>query len=418
MDGVTLGKNTLYIEDADKALSDFVASSKKYDVIYIDPPYDTGSRLSYDDKRDDWIGFMRRKMEKTAKLMSDDSVIFISIDDNRLIELCVICDDVFGRKNRIAIMVTHQSQRSNTKLINIVHEYVVSYAKNKSKARPFGIKRIDEPGGQALLRMQESVKKTFLADGRDSAQQILKQTKQQYLQEHGNGGRWISNYRLIDDDGTIIYPKDLSVPGEPSPRDISLDDGDALHLDALPTRAWSSIEKIQSLLRQDKVIFLDGRPYEKQALLDAVDSAYSLLPFYSRQGTEDLKRLDIGGLFDTPKPVALIRHLIGMTVSGRNHLNVLDYFGGSGTTMHACMELEQSTDTTIDCDLVQIDEQMRVGTKTYDTAIRLGILPRIPYATIKRLDTYLQASENPSTYNVIWGNDMHTTDKTSDDDVD
>lgn len=412
-----MGKNTLYIEDADKALSDFIASGKKYDVIYIDPPYDTGSRLSYDDKRSDWTAFIHRKMDMTIKLMNDDSVLFISIDDSRLIDLCTICDDVFGRKNRIAIMVTHQSQRSNTKLVNVVHEYVVAYAKNKSKVRPFGIRRIDEPGGQELVKIQESVKKVFLVAGQDSAQKALKQAKKQYLQIHGEDGRWITNYRTIDDDGTIIYPKDLSVPGKPSPRDIPLADSGTLHLDALPTRAWSSVEKIQSLLLQNKVVFLDGRPYEKQALLDAIDSVYSLLPFYSRQGTEDLKRLGIGGLFDTPKPVAMIRHLINMTISGRDHLNVLDYFGGSGTTMQACMELEQSLDITINCDIVQIDEQMRLETKPYDTATRLGITPRIPYATIKRLGTYLLASDNPATYKIVWDKDMNTTDKTDYDHV-
>lgn len=196
---------------------------------------------------------------------------------------------------------------------------------------------------------------------------------------------------MLDDNGTIVFPKDLSAPGNPSPRDVTYADGKKmLHLDPLPTRAWSSVGKLRPLLDNGRIMFLDGRPYEKQALLDSVDAAYSILPYYSHQGTEDLKRLGLDGLFDTPKPVALIRHLIGMSVSGRNHVDVLDYFCGSGTTMQAVMELEAGhPNLGIGCDCVQIDEPMRKGTTPYRTAERLGIQPRIPCATQLRLDTYL-----------------------------
>lgn len=403
-----MGKATkrLIIADADVALKALNEEGRKYDVVYIDPPYDTKSRLSYDDARDDWDDFMRRKLLLTRDLMRDDAILYVSIDDNRLIDLCVLCDEIFGRKNRVAIMITHQAQRSNARLVNVVHEYVVVYAKDSKKARRLGMPRVDGPHGQELRAMQTAVTAEMTQHGKDAAMAKLAVLKREYLDRHKDE-TWIRNYRMLDDEGTIVFPKDLSVPGDPSPRDVTYADGTkVLHLDPLPTRAWSSEDKLRSLLDDGRIVFLDGRPYEKQALLDSVDAAYSILPYYSRQGTEDLKHLGLDGLFDTPKPVALVRHLIGMSVSGRQHVDVLDYFCGSGTTMQAVMELEEGNpDLDIGCDCVQIDEPMRKGTTPYRTAERLGIQPRIPCATQLRLDTYLRQTAGThtrkETYEVI-----------------
>lgn len=181
-----MGKATkkLIIADADVALKALNEEGRKYDVVYIDPPYDTKSRLSYDDARDDWDDFMRRKLLLTRDLMRDDAILYVSIDDNRLIDLCVLCDEIFGRKNRIAIMITHQAQRSNARLVNVVHEYVVAYARDLKKTRRLGMPRVDEPHGQELRDMQTAVTEEMTQHGKDAAMAKLAALKREYLDRH------------------------------------------------------------------------------------------------------------------------------------------------------------------------------------------------------------------------------------------
>lgn len=165
------------IADADVALKAFNEEGQKYDVVYIDPPYDTNSKLSYNDSRDDWDDSMRRKLLLTRNLMRDDAILYVSIDDNRLIDLCVLCDEIFGRKNRVAIMITHQAQRSNARLANVVHEYVVVYAKDSRKTRCLGMPRVDEPHGQELRDMQTAVTAEMTQHGKDAAMAKLATVK-------------------------------------------------------------------------------------------------------------------------------------------------------------------------------------------------------------------------------------------------
>ena len=87
----------------------------KIDVIYIDPPYNTGKDdFRYDDKmigEDDlfrhsqWISFISKRLEQSKKLLKDDGIIFISIDDNEQATMRLICDDIFGENNRVATFV-------------------------------------------------------------------------------------------------------------------------------------------------------------------------------------------------------------------------------------------------------------------------------------------------------------------------
>lgn len=78
---------------------------------------------------------------------------------------------------------------------------------------------------------------------------------------------------------------------------------------ALKTRGWVSDNKFIKLYKENRLSFRDGRPYKKKYLIEAEDNVSSILNFYSRQGSEDLKRLGLNNLFDTPKPVELIKFL-------------------------------------------------------------------------------------------------------------
>lgn len=114
----------------------------KIDVIYIDPPYNTGNKdFSYNDTFIDrengyrhsmWLSFMDKRLEISKNLLSSRGTIFISIDDNELSQLKLLCDEIFGERNFIACPVRRRrkSQANLSKNISTIHEYVLIYRKN------------------------------------------------------------------------------------------------------------------------------------------------------------------------------------------------------------------------------------------------------------------------------------------------
>lgn len=112
----------------------------KIDVIYIDPPYNTGNKDfiyndSYVDSEDTyrhskWLSFMHKRLRIAKKLLSDRGVIFISIDDNEQANLKLLCDEVFGEKNFICSFIWSAGRKNDSKYVSVSHEYIISYFKN------------------------------------------------------------------------------------------------------------------------------------------------------------------------------------------------------------------------------------------------------------------------------------------------
>ena len=115
----------------------------KIDVIYIDPPYNTGKEFTYNDKivdREDsykhskWISFMNKRLNLAKKLLSKKGVIFISIDDNEQAQLRIMCDEVFGQENFIANIIWQKkySPQNDAKYFSDMHDFILVYAKKKN----------------------------------------------------------------------------------------------------------------------------------------------------------------------------------------------------------------------------------------------------------------------------------------------
>ena len=185
-----------------------------------------------------------------------------------------------------------------------------------------------------------------------------------------NSVTWIRNYSQVDDNGDIFFPKDLSVPGDPSPLKI---DEIGLNLPALQTRKWSSSQKFIKLHNEEKLYYKNNRPYEKHYLKDSYDHVSSILDFYSRQGTNDLAKLGLRDLFDTPKPVELIKYLIRISTHNKDNASILDFFAGSGTTGQAVMEININDNKHHTFHLGQLDEKISKNTTQYNFAIRNNI---------------------------------------------
>lgn len=366
--------------DAEKCLCRLPENT--FQTVYIDPPYNTQSKqFEYHDDYEDWDNFITSKIRKTHKVLQETGVLFISIDDNKLIELRLICNEIFGKENFLGMFITRQATRSNAKHINTIHEYIVAYAKNKRKAPAFEVKRLDIPFyAEKLLPLMNEVKKAHTQEGTEIATQLLKKRLKEF--EKVEYFSFLKNYSIVDENGEICFATDLSTPsGKPSELYI---EEIGLHLPALKSRAWSSKEKIIKLFRENNLLFKQGRPYEKHLLSESKDNAMSILNFYSRQGKHDLEKLDLGDIFSTAKPVEMIKYLIKISQVSP-HDKILDFFAGSGTTAQAVLECNQEDGGKREFVLCQIEEVIKSNPKAVARLAQYGYQANIAEITKFRL---------------------------------
>jgi adenine-specific DNA-methyltransferase len=211
------GKNEIHVcDNMEFFMYNASRLANAIDFIYIDPPYNTQNSFSYNDKRspEEWVAFMDLRLLQAKNVLTEDGVLFISIDDSSLYELKILCDKIFGKENFVGTFITKQAERSNAKHINITHEYVVCYAKNKNKLQKFSVLRIDNPEDGEMIKDLYNVVKVNLNKGTNEAEKMLKQKINEYCKKWSI--TWLKNYSHVDADGEIFFAKDLSVPGEPN----------------------------------------------------------------------------------------------------------------------------------------------------------------------------------------------------------
>lgn len=371
--------NELYAMTAESFLP--MLNNNSIKMIYIDPPYDTKSKnFEYNDDIENWSDFMINLLQLSKDKLKKDGVIFISIDDNRMIDLRIVANHVFGADNFLGMFITRQATKSNAKFINTIHEYVVVYAKNKKYCPSFEIKRLDMPiFGKVIVELKNKIKKEFDKNGISSANDLLKNEIKHY--EKDELFSWLKNYNIVDEFGEICFAKDLSMPSQPKPLII---DEINLNLPALKTRGWASKEKFIKLHQENKLIFKDGRPYEKHLLIESKDNAMSILNFYSRQGKHDLEKLGLGEMFKTAKPVELIKYFIKLCTDDGDV--VLDFFAGSGTTAQAVIECNLEDGKNRYFLLCQMPEPIKNNKFAIETLLKYGYDGSIDNIARLRLD--------------------------------
>ena len=388
-------ENKIYIGDNLDVLKskEIKAFAGKINFIYIDPPYNTTNKtLAFNDTNNDWFIDISKRLEACYELLSDKGCIFISIDDNELSNLLCLGYKIFSKENYVGLFITKQAQRSNAKHINTIHEYVLCFAKNKKNLPKFYINRLENPAeAKQIQRIINKVKKAYKESPKLAKIELKKQIEQ-YVKDTGE--KWIVNYSNIDEEGNIFFAKDLSTPNNPNSLDI---DEIGLHLNPLKTRGWSSKEKILNLYNQKRLCLKNGRPYEIEYIYEATNNVSSVLNFYSRQGTNDLKKLNLDGLFDTPKPVELIKYLI--RCSQHEDSIILDFYAGSGTTAQAVYEINKEDLTNHKYILVQIDEKINSKNDAYALMTKMGYSePTVDQAMLLRINTYLDKNNLKKDY--------------------
>lgn len=390
--------NSIYIGENLSVMNseDFKKYFHKIKFIYIDPPYNTLTTKSYNDTNESetWKQFMYERLLKSKELLSNDGVIFISIDDNEYATLKIVCDNVFGRENFVGTLITKQSLRSNAKYINTIHEYILCFAKNKKYLKPFRISRMSIPEDRELiLSLEKDIYNCFKQNGKIEAEKQLREKIKKICYDYNI--TWIKNYSNIDENGKIFFSVDLSTPGEP--REVNIEEIN-LHLEPLKTRGWTTDERFIELAHNNRLCWKNDRPYFKLYLEESTNNCPSCLNFFSRQGTNDLKKLGIDKLFDTPKPVELIKFLI--RISTNEDDLILDYFAGSGSTAQAVYEINEEDNRNNHYILIQLQEEINKGTTCYKKCIELNIKPQVSDIMLYRINKFLEFKNNKIDYDL------------------
>ncbi len=306
----------------------------KIDVIYIDPPYNTGSNdFIYGDaiidsndgfRHSKWLSFISERLEIAKQLLSNTGMIMISINDVEMYALKILCDSIFGEENFLANFIWQSTPGSNTGLeIKTVTEYVLCYAKAKENC---------ETGSQ-IIECDE--KKYNLQDeyvarrGRYTLNKLDRRMTGQHYSD-------ALNYQICMPDGTMLFPGS-NIKKQPhwnwrwsqAKVQWGIDNGFIVFKQTKGT--WAVYFKQYFNVNNNDEIIQRTLPY--QNLIKDLDGANSA------RGTQELMSLFDSKAFDYPKPLNLIKYLL--RVHANKNAVILDFFAGSGTTGQAVLELNQ-----------------------------------------------------------------------------
>jgi adenine-specific DNA-methyltransferase len=348
--------------------------SGKIKCIYIDPPYNTGKEgwiyndsvnsplikewlgdeVGLDDmtRHDKWLCMMVPRLKLLRELLADEGVIIVSIDDNELFHLKTIMDEIFVESNFIGNMIWHTATDNNPRQIAVEHEYILFYAKDKNRHDSW---EIPTEKGKLIQTKYEELKRRMGKDLEGIQFELRKWIKSQI--DDGVDLSGVSHYSYVDKKGVyypgnssntrpggymydIVHPRTKRVCGKP-------DYGYRFAEDTF----WAAEKEGDVLWGEDESII----PKIKKRLETATEQLKSYYYEDNRATTNQLKELFDGKkVFDNPKSGNLLRHILSFITSDTDF--ILDSFAGSGTTMHAVMDLNKEDDGNRKCILVQMTE--------------------------------------------------------------
>ena len=355
----------------------------KVKMIYIDPPYNTGNDFVYDDDfamsredmddamgnldeegnrlrrnldsnpryHSDWCSMIYSRLLVARTLLSNDGVIFISIDDNEVHHLRKICDEVFGAGNFVAIFPWRKRTAKSDVPFGVSQDYewILSYAKTgdfiacvKGKERKY-YTTDDYPNKP--WRVHDLTKQTTSSERPNSFFTIINPKTQDEFLCNPNRTWAITGETFLEyyAEGRIVFPGDY----------------DFLNISKPVLRYWME-DDIQK----------DGERFGKIAASTDLPKQVGM----SQDGTKQVTELFSRKIFTFPKPINLIKHLVEITNSPS--AIILDFFSGSATTAHAVMQLNAEDGGKRKYICVQLPEQTPEGSEArkagYSTICEVG----------------------------------------------
>lgn len=314
----------------------------KIDVIYIDPPYNTGNKDfvyndSYVDNEDSyrhskWLSFMAKRLRIAKRLLSDRGVIFISIDDNEQADLRLLCDEIFGLSNFVANLIWEKKYTvsNDAKYFSDNHDFILCYAKNKPQFKIGELPRTDEMN--AAYKNPDNHPK----------------------------GPWKATplHARSGSDSSFSYTFKNGVTFRPPSGRFSAYSAETLRQFDENNEIWFGTNGKSTPSRKTFLCDL-----KKQGVVPR-----TIIPFsqggHNHEADEELKEIFHEKIFTSPKPTKLIRLLL--TIANLSDSTILDFFAGSGTTLHATMQLNAEDGGHRQCILVTNNENGICENVTYE----------------------------------------------------
>lgn len=341
------------------------------DVIYIDPPYNTGNKdFVYNDsfvdtedtyRHSKWLSFMEKRLKIAKTLLSEKGVIFISIDDNEQANVELLCNEVFGEKNRISKLprITKSSGKTTDKIAQN-HDYILFYAKNIDQVIVTGLPHDDEgfrysdeyetSRGRYKLNQTLDYDSLSYSDGLDYPITIEGIT----LYPGGSYEKFLErkagNHRRAD----------WAWRWSPDLYDFGLKNGFVvLKKSKNGYRIYTKTYQYASIVKDSDEYKVDYKERTKPIQsIDFIDNIFS-----NDNAKKELGKLFNPIPFDYPKPTSIMNMLLRIIPHSST---ILDFFAGSGTTMHATIQLNKEDGGHRQCILVTNNENGICENVTYE----------------------------------------------------
>lgn len=378
-----------------KALLPYYAGRVK--CIYIDPPYNTGNEgWVYNDnvnspemrawlgnvvgkeaedlsRHDKWLCMMYPRLRLLREFLREDGAIAVSIDENELASLLLLMDEVFGRNNRVGKMVWQKGKKGDAKLLPIVHEYIVIYAKSKALLTEREVKwRRRKAGADEVLAYYQLVRENLFPDHDAIRIEMMKWYRSLAKDDPRKAHK---HYNWSDDRG-LYFAADFAGPDdgrESRPR------YDILHPVTLkpckmPSTGWRWEEDTTKLALAEvppRIHF--GKTHAtipcRKSYLFEIDTEPLQSVFYKdgRAATLQVEGLLGAGAFQFPKDVDVLAELFSVLTEDGDL--ILDSFAGSGSTGHAVLKMNAMGTAERNFILIEMDPE----TAAQKTAKRLSL---------------------------------------------
>lgn len=357
---------------------------EKIKCIYIDPPYNTGKDFVYSDNftqdkkaywedaeylengikidtntesdgryHSNWLNMMYSRLLIARQLLREDGVIFISIDENEVHHLRKLCEEIFGEENYVGEIIWKNSSKNDQSYISIQHEYILCFVKNKEEN-----KGLWQEKKEGLEDIYKAFDKFFLKHGKNW-KEIHKEIVKWYKQfNESNPISSNKHYSWMDENG-IYFASDISGPNYGQYR------YDVIHpitgkLCKEPSSGWRFPEsEMKERIKNNLVHFGDDEttiPNNKTYLKNTEFQSLTSVKYRDgRVASKKLISLMGANIFTNPKDYEVLNQLL-KAIDVKKDDFVLDFFGGSGTTGQAVMELNKEDGGNRKFILVQIPE--------------------------------------------------------------
>lgn len=320
------------------------------DVVYIDPPYNTGKPIFlYDDKRVDWEDFIYERIRLAHPLMAENGVMLVSINDQELHTLRVIMDRVFGKKNFISTLVWKSNGNSKSRFSRGGIDYVVAYAKDKKLAPEWRERK--EYADEMMSIVSKAQAKGFSPQ---EAQTLLKA----YLKKNHQIPKGLVSYSNVDEDYNAFTTASIvNNLYRPNLKYVVTDPATNREYPP-PDNGWTISEaKFNELYRDGRIVFKGNRPRKKYLLKDTLyQRPYAHIEEMRSVGHYELERIIGKNRFKNPKNTGVLKKWIDIVSGYKKDAVVMDFFAGSGTTGQAVAELNHQDGGTRSCILVTNNE--------------------------------------------------------------